>query len=109
MLQRTVGLAFALTLGSLPAVAQTSTADQQVLATVRAFHDALVQGDSLAALHLLADEVAILESGGLETRADYRGHHLSGDIAFARAVSRRSRWSATSRGWLAPAPLCQYD
>lgn len=87
MFQRTVGLAFALTLGSLPAVAQTPAADHQaVLATVRAFHDALVQGDSLAALRLLADDVTIQESGGLETRADYRGHHLPGDIAFARAV-----------------------
>jgi hypothetical protein len=28
----------------------------------------------------------ILESGGVETRAEYRGHHLPGDIAFARAV-----------------------
>jgi ketosteroid isomerase-like protein len=28
----------------------------------------------------------ILESGGVEDRSEYRGHHLPGDIAFARAV-----------------------
>lgn len=69
-----------------PAPAQTP--DQQaVAAVVRAFHDALARGDSLAALALLAPDALILESGGLETRDDYRGHHLPGDIAFARAVT----------------------
>ncbi|NOT09173.1 MAG: nuclear transport factor 2 family protein [Gemmatimonadales bacterium] len=85
MRQRIVTLAVALTLAAIPAAAQTP--DQQaVLATVKAFHDALAQGDSLAALKLLADDVTVLESGGLETRTEYRGHHLPGDIAFARAV-----------------------
>jgi ketosteroid isomerase-like protein len=37
-------------------------------------------------LQLLADDAVILESGGLETRAEYRAHHLPEDIAFARAV-----------------------
>ncbi|MDP9348974.1 MAG: nuclear transport factor 2 family protein [Gemmatimonadota bacterium] len=30
-----------------------------------------------------------MESGGVETRAEYRGHHLPGDIAFAQAVPRQ--------------------
>lgn len=71
---------------ALPASAQGS--DQTaVAATIQAFHDALARGDSLAALALLAPDALILESGGLETKEDYRGHHLPGDIAFARAVA----------------------
>jgi len=57
-----------------------------VAATVRRYHDALEAGDSLAALALLTDDVTILESGGVESRAEYRSHHLASDIAFARAV-----------------------
>jgi ketosteroid isomerase-like protein len=88
MLRPAVTLAFALALVGVsagPAFAQEPDR-QAVLATAKAFHDALAQGDSLAALRLLADDVTVLESGGLETRAEYRGHHLPGDIAFARAV-----------------------
>jgi ketosteroid isomerase-like protein len=58
----------------------------RVAATVEQFHAALSAGDSAAALALLADDVMILESGGVETRNEYRSHHLPGDIAFARAV-----------------------
>lgn len=36
---------------------------------------------------LLADGV-VLESGGIETREEYLGGHLRGDIAFARSVPR---------------------
>lgn len=76
-----------LLVAAVPAAAQSRNPDQQaVLAAVRAFHDALAQGDSAAALQLLADDVVILESGGVETRAEYRGHHLPADIAFAKAV-----------------------
>lgn len=58
----------------------------RVAATVEQFHAALSAGDSSAALALLADDVMIQESGGVETRNEYRSHHLPGDIAFARAV-----------------------
>jgi ketosteroid isomerase-like protein len=66
-----------------PVAAQEST---EVAAVVRAFHAALVRGDSTAALELLADDATILESGGRETKAEYRAHHLPADIAFAQAV-----------------------
>lgn len=61
-----------------------------VVAAVHAYHHALETGDSTAALAALASDVMILESGGVEDRVEYRGHHLPGDIAFARAV-RSSR------------------
>lgn len=57
-----------------------------VVAVVNQYHAALSSGDSTRALSLLADDVIILESGGTETRAEYRSHHLASDIAFARAV-----------------------
>ena len=59
-----------------------------VLAVVERYHDALARGDSTTALSVLASDAIILESGGFETRAEYRSHHLPGDIAFARAVRR---------------------
>lgn len=57
-----------------------------VAATVAAYHRALAAGDSTAALALLAEDAIILESGEMESRAEYRSHHLVEDIAFSRAV-----------------------
>ena len=57
-----------------------------VVAAVTGYHAALAKGDSTAALRLLAPDVLILESGGQETLAEYRSHHLAGDIRFAMAV-----------------------
>ena len=57
-----------------------------VAAAVNQFHDALAKGDSVAALALIAADAVTLESGAQETKAQYRSHHLSGDIHFARAV-----------------------
>ena len=68
------------------AAAQSARDSTAVLRTVDQFHRALASGDSVAALALLAPDVAILESGGSETLADYRGHHLPADIEYARAV-----------------------
>ena len=51
-----------------------------VAAVVGKYHAALAAGDSAAALALLADDAVILESGGVETRAEYRSHHLPADI-----------------------------
>ena len=60
--------------------------ENQVGAVVDAFHAALAAGDSAAALSHLADDVTILESGGVEDKEDYRSGHLAGDMRFARAV-----------------------
>ena len=54
------------------------------------FHAALEAGDTAAVLGLLAPDVRVLESGGLETREEYRSHHLPGDMAFAAAVAREA-------------------
>jgi ketosteroid isomerase-like protein len=60
----------------------------QVVATVDRYHAALASGDSVTALSLLAEDVMILESGGVETKERYRSGHLSGDMRFAQAVPR---------------------
>lgn len=57
-----------------------------VASVVHRFHAALEAGDSISALALLAPEAVILESGGIETREEYRAHHLPADAAFAGAV-----------------------
>lgn len=67
-------------------VGSTSPDSAAVASVVNRYHAALSAGDSTAALELLAPDVMILESGGVETRAEYRSHHLGGDIAFAKAV-----------------------
>jgi ketosteroid isomerase-like protein len=87
-----LGIATAI-MAAMPARAQrtraallTTSDSADVIATVDRFHAALAHGDSSAALALLAPDVVILESGDLESREDYRHHHLPADIAFTRAV-----------------------
>lgn len=68
--------------------APLQTDSSAVIAVVTAFHAAMERGDSLAAMSLLAADVEVLESGGLEDRAEFRAHHLPADIEFARAVKQ---------------------
>lgn len=61
--------------------AQAARSDSAAaVAAVEQFHAALAGSDSARAVSLLADDVLILESGTIETRADYIGHHLAADI-----------------------------
>lgn len=70
-----------------------------VVAVVNRFHTALAAGDSATALSLLAGDVIVVEAGGVETREEYRAHHLPGDIAFARAMqSERGPLQVRVRG-----------
>lgn len=92
-------LAVALTSASAPLAAQqraggsTARATSQrgdsvdVVATVSRFHEAMARGDSAGVLELLAADLVVLESGDLETRDEYRRHHLPADIAFSRAIA----------------------
>jgi ketosteroid isomerase-like protein len=76
----------------------------QIIAVVSEFHAALATGDSATALRLLDQDATILESGDVETRDEYRAHHLPADIEFARAVpSKRTVLSVTvvgDAGWI---------
>lgn len=78
-----------LALGASPelSAAQTQVPDSTaVRAVVTQFHAALSRGDSTAALALLGDDAVILEAGGIESRTEYRAHHLPADIRFAMTV-----------------------
>lgn len=74
------------TLRAPAAMKKAATDSLAVLGIVAGFHAALAAGDSAAALRLLQPGVVIMESGGHENLAEYRGHHLPSDIEFARAV-----------------------
>lgn len=85
-----------------PVTAQSTSDSAAVVRVVMEYHDALARGDSAAALRLLAPDAVILESGGLETRDEYRSHHLPGDIGFASAVpSERGAIRVTIQGEVA--------
>lgn len=75
-------------------------------ATVDAFHEALRRGDTNAAARLLADDALVFEEGGVErSKAEYVGHHLPADAAFAQVVSstvtRRTGGSDGALAWIA--------
>lgn len=86
--------------GATNVTAQTQSRDSADVANaVLAYDRALRAGDSTAVLALLATDAIILESGGIETRDEYRSHHLAGDIASSRAVpSENSAVSVRVRG-----------
>ncbi len=82
---RLLALTAAAVLVAGPTAAQTPATP---VATVQAFHTALAAGDSSGALALLAPEVTVFESGGGETLAEFRSHHLAADIEFAKGTTR---------------------
>lgn len=63
------------------ASAQPSRSDSaQAIAAIEQFHDALAASDSVLAVSLLTDDVAIIESGAIQSRAEYLSHHLGADM-----------------------------
>lgn len=69
------------------------------VATVAQFRSALAAGDTAAVLSLLSPDVVILENGGVETRSEYRSHHLAADMDFAKALpGARSPFRAVVHG-----------
>lgn len=58
--------------------------------TVAEFHEAINAGRSQQVSALLGPEVQIYESGYVErSREEYTGHHLKGDIEFAKSVKNK--------------------
>lgn len=97
--------------GAAAVDAGRSTDSAAVVEAVARFHQALAASDSVTVLRLLASDALILESGGVETLAEYRAHHLPADIAFAAAVpSARTVTRVAVRGdlaWVASASTSQ--
>jgi ketosteroid isomerase-like protein len=58
----------------------------EVTAVVESFYGAIKKGDSAVAMSFIAPDAVFLESGKLETRAEYEANHLPADIAFEKQV-----------------------
>ena len=69
--------------------AQNPTDSAQVAGVIVAYHDAMKKGDSTAALAMMTMDAIVLESGGVETREEFRAHHLPADIRFAQAIESK--------------------
>jgi ketosteroid isomerase-like protein len=75
------------TVGAPEAAWLVASDSTDVADAVKSYDRALRTGDSAAVLSLLAPDAVILESGSVETREEYRAHHLPADMGFARAVA----------------------
>ena len=83
----------------MPAKPATAPDSAAIVATVERFHAMLEAADTLGVARLLTPDLTVLESGSLETRAEYLAHHLHSDAAFAKAISGARRVvSLTQRG-----------
>ena len=79
--------------------AQGQSDSAAVALAVHAYHTAEAAGDSTALLAMLTDDAVILETGGAESKQDFRDHHVAADIAFVRSVKmERSNIHVTVRG-----------
>ena len=80
-MKRTIAIAFTLVTSVSIAGAQALRPDSvAAVAAVEQFHAALAAADSSRAVSLLADDVLIVESGNIQTRAQYLGGHLGADM-----------------------------
>ena len=71
-----------------PIAAQSPPADSAaVTAVVNAFHSALKTGNAAGVMRLLATDALLLETGGIETRAEYEKNHLPADIEFEKVIA----------------------
>lgn len=90
---------FAVPLTAEPSKTRLRSDSSEVARVVEAYHAAEVAGDSVAMLALLDEDAVILESGGIEAKADFRSHHIAADIAYIRAVQvERSPIRVRTRG-----------
>ena len=85
-LSRTCRYGLAALLAWLPACAPTPPREAEVKAVVDAFYGAITVGDAGAVMRLIAPDAAFVESGKIETRAEYEANHLPADIEFERSV-----------------------
>ena len=101
MMQRsnTAIVASALACSVLVACAAPAPNEQDVIAVMEAFYGAMKTGDKAAAMQNIAPDAVFLESGKLETRAEYESSHLPADIEFERQVTgKRSPWQVKFDG-----------
>jgi ketosteroid isomerase-like protein len=85
--------------------------DGDITSVVESFYGAIKKGDAAAAMSVIAPDAVFLESGRLETRAEYEANHLPADIAFEKQVDgKRGPWQIKFDGNTAWAiALTEYD
>ena len=69
-----------------PAPAPAPPSEADVKAVVDAFYGGITAGDTNAVMHLIAPDAVFVESGKIETRAEYEANHLPADIDFESKV-----------------------
>jgi ketosteroid isomerase-like protein len=73
--------------------------DEDILAPLEAFYAAMKTGDRAAAMKPIAADAVFVESGKLETRAEYEANHLPADIEFESQITgKRSPWQVKTGG-----------
>jgi ketosteroid isomerase-like protein len=78
------------------AACETPRRHEDVVAVMEAFYGAMKTGDTSAAMRHIASDAVFVESGRLETRAEYESNHLPADIQFEKQVTgKRSPWQVT--------------
>src|SRR5688572_26211593 len=73
--------------GCARAAAPGPETDAAVTAVLDKFYGAMKTGDTVTAMSTIAPDAVFLESGRLETRAEYEKNHLPADIAFEKQVN----------------------
>ena len=73
---------------SLPActTAPAPPKESDIAAVVDKFYGAVKAGDKKAVMQLIAPDAVFVESGKIETRAEYEANHLPADIEFESQV-----------------------
>jgi ketosteroid isomerase-like protein len=61
--------------------------EAEVAAVLESFYAAIKKGDAAAAMSVIAPDAMFVESGTLETRAEYEKNHLPLDIDFERQIT----------------------
>ncbi|MDX1586350.1 MAG: nuclear transport factor 2 family protein [Balneolaceae bacterium] len=76
-------------IGTTIAVGQHSAPEKNVIKTLNAFHEAIIDNNKQAAKDLLSESVRILEGGNIETKDEYLSHHFHSDGKFLSAMKRK--------------------
>jgi len=61
--------------------------EAEVASVLESFYGAIKRGDATAAMSVIAPDAMFVESGTLETRAEYEKNHLPLDIDFERQIT----------------------
>ena len=78
---------------------QAQSREPQVTAVLESFYGAMKTGDKAVAMGTLAPDAVFVESGTIETRAEYEANHLPADIDFEKQVTgKRGPWRVVFHG-----------